>query len=333
MAGERQHPPQLPDRGLLDEEPSFSTPSFSSSDKFAPTSSIDIRVVKAWTGFGQTSESEGEFWENKENSLAASNRNKEKLVLHQPKENNSNLLTDMSNNTNKSDDNECSLRLFLEETQGGLDDDKDSEDIFQDKDEDIQISQEVKNGDSFVMESSPLNQNRLNQSSSGGGAGPLDESVIIVSPSPKKDPSYIDISDSFQGDDLKLELSQTQVEPDHSVGRARDSQPLGVRDSQPLGVRDSQLGGRDSHISEILATDNPFNTDIDQMIADDDDVQNMPTMIDLEDTQPSKEDSIDLGLFDQRLDFMSPLKELRRHPVGASPLKFKTDFSIRPDIS
>ena len=49
-----------------------------------------------------------------------------------------------------------------------------------------------------------------------------------------------------------------------------------------------------------------------------------------------KEDSIDLGLFDQRLDFnvvMSPLKELRRPQVGASPLKFKTDFSvIRPDI-
>jgi len=329
MAGERQHPLQLPGRGLLDEEPSFSNPSFSSSDEFAPTSSLDIRVVKAWTGFGQTSESEGEFFENKENSLAASNREEnrtqEKWVI-QPKENNGSLLAEMSNNQNQSDkDNEGSLRLFLEDTQGDLGDDKDSEDMFQDKDEDIQMSQEVENGDRFIVESSPLNQNSLNPSTSGGGVGALDESVIIVSPSPKKDPSYIDISDSFQGDDLKLELSQTQVESNHSpVTRPRDSQPLGVRDTQ-------LLGGRDSHISEILATDNPFNTDIDQMIADDDDVQNMPNMIDLEDTQPSKEDSIDLGLFDQRLDFnvvMSPLKELRRPQVGASPLKFKTDFSV-----
>ena len=38
---------------------------------------------------------------------------------------------------------------------------------------------------------------------SGGGVGALDESVIIVSPSPKKDPSYIDISDSFQVNSAK----------------------------------------------------------------------------------------------------------------------------------
>jgi len=150
----------------------------------------------------------------------------------------------------------------------------------------------------------------------------LDDSVMVISPSPKREPSCINISDSFQEEEeeeLKLELSQTQTQSD-------------LLKESPLASSRS----KESQLSEILGPNSLLNanTDIDQMIADDDDVQNMSNIIDFEDNQAAenyKDDSIDYGLLmGQRLDFnvMSPLKEFRRHGTG-SPLKIK-DLTISP---